>query len=500
MSRVAAALRATALDQPSAAALVDERTSLNYAAVAEQSAALCRWLVDQGVRRAALLADNSVAWALWDLAALQAGITLVPLPGFFSGAQLRHVLDDAGIDTLISDDPPRAAGLAPDAAPVHPAQTRWVAERAFEVTRLTPAAAAALPPGIAKVTYTSGTTGTPKGVLLANAAMEQVAASLVAATKADSTDRHLALLPLATLLENIAGLYAPLLAGGCAVLYGQSRVGVKGASGVDPMRILTSLNESRATTAIVLPELLQALIAARAAGGPAPGRLRYLAVGGAPVSATLLDAAYDCGLPVFEGYGLSECASVVAVNCPGAQRPGSVGQPLPHARLRIAADGEIEVSGALFAGYLQEPQSPGDFWPTGDLGYLDEDGYLHLTGRKKHLFITAFGRNVAPEWVEAELTTQPGIAQAVVFGEARSFNVAVVVPQAGATQSVEAALEAANRRLPDYAGVSALIPAETPFTLANGLATANGRLHRDAIAAAYAQAIAACYDPARAVS
>jgi long-subunit acyl-CoA synthetase (AMP-forming) len=497
MSRVTAALHMTALQRPTALALIDEHGALDYATVAAQSAALSHWLSHQGTQRLALLADNSAAWALWDLAAMQAGITLVPLPGFFSDRQLRHVLTDAGIDTLISDDPARVTRLGLTCVRPQQAQTQWVAGRAFEGTRLTPVSALALPPGIAKVTYTSGTTGTPKGVLLTADTMEQVATSLVAATSAGSEDHHLALLPLATLLENIGGLYAPLLTGGCTVLYGQAHVGVQGANGVDPARILACLNESQATTAITLPQLLQALVAARAAGGPVPAHLRYLAVGGAPVSTRLLDAAQECRLPVFEGYGLSECASVVAVNRPGVQRPGSVGRPLPHARVRIADDGEILVGGALFAGYLHEPHPPGEAWPTGDLGYLDADGYLYLTGRKKNLFITAFGRNVAPEWVEAELTAQPGIAQAAVFGEARPFNVAVVVPRLSAGEPLAAALEAANRRLPDYAQVRELIIATAPFTPANGLATANGRLQHATIAYAYAHAIAACYEAAQ---
>lgn len=497
MSRVIAALQDGAVQRPAALALIDEQISLDYAAAAARSAELGRWLLAQGVERVALLADNSVAWALWDLAALQAGVTLVPLPGFFSDRQIRHVLADAGIELLISDDPQHTRHLPGAGHPTSGSREMVVAKRRFTLAGLHTQRQVTLPSDIAKVTYTSGTTGAPKGVLLKAQTMEQVAASLVVATQAGPEDRHLALLPLATLLENIGGLYAPLLAGGCAVLYSQAHVGVQGASGVDPQRILTCLQASAATTAITLPQLLQALVAARAAAGPTPERLCYLAVGGAPVSLRLLKSARNCGLPVYEGYGLSECGSVVALNRADAQRPGSVGQPLPHARVRIANDGEILVGGALFDGYLHDPQAPGDCWPTGDLGFLDEEGYLHLTGRKKHLFITAFGRNVAPEWVEAELTAQPAIAQAAVFGEARPFNVAVVVPRAGVSETLAAAVAAVNRRLPDYAQIRELVVADAPFTTANELATANGRLRRDGIAQVYGERVAALYDSAR---
>jgi long-subunit acyl-CoA synthetase (AMP-forming) len=256
---------------------------------------------------------------------------------------------------------------------------------------------------------------------------------------------------------------------------------VRGASGLDPARLAAALIEQAATSAILIPQMLQVLVE-QAARLP---RARFLAVGGAPVSAELLRRARRLGLPVYEGYGLSECASVVALNAPGAERPGSVGRPLPHVALRIAADGEIHVRGSRFAGYLGEPASAAadDELATGDIGYLDADGYLHLTGRKKNMFITAFGRNVAPEWVERELTLEPAIAQAAVYGEGRPWNAAVIVARG---DGVAAALANANRRLPDYARVEAWVAADQPFTVANGQLTGTGRPRRAAIWSAYA--------------
>jgi long-subunit acyl-CoA synthetase (AMP-forming) len=491
MNTVLAALQEVAARRPRAPAFADERTALSYAATAAEVQALGKWMRERELHRVALLADNSVAWALWDLAALQAGITLVPLPLFFSDAQIRHALSDAGIELLISDDRSRAERVI---ANYDEPSRKTVAGRPFRLWRLKPDRPLELSPRIARITYTSGTTGTPKGVRLTAQSMVQVAASLVAATQAGEQDRHLALLPLSTLLENIGAVYAPILAGGSATLYGQAKVGMQGASGVDPARMLRALESAAATTAITLPQLLKGLVAACRSAGSAPQRLRYLAVGGAPVSAQLVGAARENGLPVYEGYGLSECASVVAVNTPGAERMGSVGRVLPHARVRIADDGEIEVGGALFDGYLHDPRSPGEYWPTGDLGHLDGNGFLHITGRKRNVFITAFGRNVAPEWVEAELTAQPGIAQAAVFGEARPFNVAVVVPRPGAGESPTSALAAANHRLPDYAQVRELVIADQPFTPANGLCSANGVMRRDAIEQRFDTAINARYE------
>jgi len=491
-------LRDHARRRPTAPALCDDRASLSYAEAGAEVGRLATELAARGSQVAGLLADNSAAWALWDLAALRAGVTLVPLPSFFSAHQLRHVVRDAGVDTLISDGGTRLATVLPSTVTAQPAAPFTVASRGFEIYTLDVPSRSGLPGGIAKITYTSGTTGTPKGVLLSAAAMEGVARSLVEASGAGADDRHLALLPLSTLLENAGGIYAPLLAGGTAVLYPQARVGMHGASELDAGRMLAALTESNATTAILLPQLLQALVAAGEAGIAPPTGLRFLAVGGAPVADRLLHRARALGLPVYEGYGLSECASVVAVNRPGAERAGSVGRPLSHARVRIADDGEIRVGGALFSGYLHDNAVPGEYWPTGDLGRIDEDGYLYVTGRKKNIFITAFGRNVAPEWVEAELTAQPAIAQAAIFGEGQPFNAAVVVPSPAvpAGRGVLAAaiaIAAANAELPDYARIGAWIVADAPFTTINGQATGNGRPRRDAIYAHYDARIAALY-------
>jgi len=235
------------------------------------------------------------------------------------------------------------------------------------------------------------------------------------------------------------------------------------------------------------------------AGFARPADLRFIAVGGASVSPRLLERARAVGLPVYEGYGLSECSSVVAVNTEEDNRPGTVGKPLPHTEIKLADDGDILVRGACLLGYATEPARLQDgFWPTGDIGYLDEMGYLHITGRKKNIFITSFGRNVAPEWVERELTLSPAIMQAAVFGEARPWNAGVIVaaPQVS-TADVDLAIAEVNSHLPEYARVHAWIPASAPFMPQNGQLTANGRLRRDTIWQAYQNRINALYEESR---
>ena len=152
------------------------------------------------------------------------------------------------------------------------------------------------------------------------------------------------------------------------------------------------------------------------------------------------------------------------------------------------------MAGQAFLGYVGEaPRDPLAAVATGDTGYLDADGFLHLDGRKKNLFVTAYGRNVAPEWVERELCLMPAILQAAIFGEARPFNVAVIVSRAPDPQ-VEAALSAVNAALPDYARVTAWLRADAPFSVANSQLTPNGRLRRAAILAAYGERINRFYE------
>lgn len=488
MSRLIDALTTQATTRPDAPFIQGSDRSLSFAETLAETHALASRLDG---RCLALLMDNSPAWAVADLASIRRGLTCVPLPPFFSSAQLQHSLQDAGVDLLLSDRPESVSQLCG----LPPAETFEVAGQSLALFRLPGNKLDVRLDGIAKITYTSGTTGTPKGVCLSLEAMERVAESLAQITEATAQDNALSLLPLSTLLENIGGLYAPLLAGGRCGLLPMAEVGMLGASALDLSSLLAALQQMHPSSIILIPQMLQALVEAAEAGAPLPESLRFIAVGGAPVAESLLHRAADLGLPVYEGYGLSEASSVVAVNSPTDSRTGSVGRPLPHIQVRIAPDGEILLKGNLFQGYLGDPLTDnGKFWPTGDLGYLDDDGFLHLTGRKKNIFITAFGRNIAPEWVERELLVQPAVAQAAIFGEGQPFNVAVIVPRPGVDmRTLSAAVGQVNEHLPDYARIGRYLVADEPFQVQNGLLTGTGRPRRNNIAAHYAAAIDQIY-------
>ena len=496
------AIQQHAETRPDHPALRGSHASISYQALPGEINAAAAFIQQSGIpathpQAVAIAMDNDPAWGVLDLACLHLNIPVVPLPGFFSPQQIAHAIQDAGINTLFCQQPMvmeqllLAQGYRMVSKHHQLVGGQLVSRLQFENPQSTK-----LPAGTAKVTYTSGTTGQPKGVCLGAAAMEQVSRSLADATAASAEDSHLSILPLSTLLENIAGLYLPLLVGATTTLYSSARVGLSGASGLNVPQLLKTIQEAQPTTLLLIPELLRALVMAAESGWVPPASLRLIAVGGARVAPRLLQRAQTLGLPVCEGYGLSECASVVAFNPPGQQRPGSVGKPLPHVQLAFAGDGELLVAGSTLLGYAAQPDMHVTYWPTGDIGYQDADGYLHITGRKKNIYITSYGRNVSPEWVESELALSPVIAQVAVFGEARPWSVAVIVPRvAGDVHAqIEAAIEQANQTLPDYARVQHWILAEHPFTPQNEQLTPNGRLRRDAIWQQYAARINALYE------
>jgi len=468
MSRVLQAVARHAVEKPEAVALSSRTLSLTYAAleaevdrVADALAAL-----SPGIRRGAPVAvclGNSPAWVVLDLALIRLGWPSLPLPGFFTEAQKAHALADAGAALLIE--------AAADGAPFEILGTRL---------SVTPCdtAPVVLPEGTAKITYTSGSTGQPKGVCLSLDQMEATASALVEAIGPDYAGRHLPLLPLSILLENVAGLYPILLAGGRYHVLSAAELGLENPFRPDLAGLASAIAAEEATSLIVVPELLRALLMVMTFTGARFPKLNLVAVGGAKVSTQLLGQADALGLPVYEGYGLSECASVVALNTPAARKLGAVGRPLSHLSVSLDESGEIIVSPRPFLGYAGRAPHLGPVH-TGDLGSLDAEGFLRIEGRKTNTIITAFGRNVAPEWVESELLAQPEIRQAVVFGEAQAELGALIVPLVPGMDdtAVAQAVARANLSLPDYAQVKRW-HVRAPFDPALGELTNNGRPRR----------------------
>ncbi|HHI82812.1 MAG TPA: hypothetical protein ENJ99_06630 [Rhizobiales bacterium] len=338
------------------------------------------------------------------------------------------------------------------------------------------------------VIYTSGSTGQPKGVRLESFQAMWTAITLARITGADSSDKYLSLLPLPMLLEIICAIIIPVLAGGETVF--EPDVANAVATG-DAVNLASAFDRVRPTMSVLVPQLLALYTQQLAAAQTRPPEsLRFVAVGGAPLPPAVARAATALHIPFFEGYGLSECASVVAVNCPGANRPGTAGKPLPGLAVEIDKD-EIVVSGPpVMDGYLHGEPAP-HRWRTGDVGEIDEDGFLRIHGRLDNMIVTQTGRNIAPEWIEAMLVGDPRI-KACAFtpaGKAGAPGMLVILSPAGSRwfadagkADLEQLVQKACETAPAYARpgwVLAVTPDEAQHF---GLLAADGHIQRPAIA------------------
>jgi acyl-CoA synthetase (AMP-forming)/AMP-acid ligase II/pyrroloquinoline quinone (PQQ) biosynthesis protein C len=414
-------------------------------------------------RPVGLLLNHSMASALLLVALIETEIPIVPLPPFFNEAQCSAALDDCG-----------AVGLIDDCS----------LEDGFIrcVTRLRQSAAAFLPEKTSVISFSSGSTGDPKGVCLSSEHLVTVATAVCDYLGRDMAGRHLAVLPFGILLEQVAGLFASLIAGGTYLPFAAKDIGLSDPLRPDGSQLLETVSRERVTSLILAPEYLSALVAAMEDSGRALPELGLVAVGGASSSASLLARADAVGLPVRQGYGLTETGSVVTLEDGRSPSQGSVGQTIGAHAISLAADGEILIDGPLFLGLVGKPRPAGSY-ATGDIGRLDEGGALWIEGRKSNLLVTSLGRNISPEWIESLLAGQAEIAQAMVRGDGQSALEALLVPSSPSAD-VDAAVDRVNRELPPYArvGTFRLVP---PFTPANGLLTGNGRLRRELINQAY---------------
>lgn len=498
MTRIVSALREHASKKPDAVAIRSIEGTTTYA---ELLAEVERLAVDLQKRRArvvALMLDNHPAWAAVDLACMLAGVTLVPIPLFFSDAQRRHAIADAEVDTVLTNLPHKFDILVEQGGAAYEhGDPIVVLGRDLSWLRRPNLGGSAAMDGIAKVTYTSGTTGQPKGVMLTLAAMDCVVSRCREVVGVSPGDRPLALVPLSVLMENLLGLYIATVAG---VEYGivpMPALGFRGSEQMDPTATLDTLRSFEATQVICTPQVLQNLIAALERGAPPVPTLKFVGLGGAPAPKRVLERGMKLGLPIYQGWGLSEAASVLTLNVPSANRPGSVGKPLGYAKIKRADDGELLVSGpTVLAGYAGMPRREPEEWlPTGDVGEFDADGYLYITGRKKAVIINSYGRNLSPEWVEGELTSRPEIAQAVVCGDSRPHLVAIVVsPKSVDDAAIKKAIDEVNWDMPDYARVKSFIRAQEPFSITNDQLTGTGKPRRDVIYRAYDEQLARLYE------
>ncbi|EGQ8010515.1 AMP-binding protein [Vibrio parahaemolyticus] len=445
-------------------------------------------LIAQNIKALALRAENSLDWAIVDLAAMVAGIIVVPIPTFFSDAQVEHTLEQSGVNVLVGD---WQAWLA-----AHPKQSITLQGQPLSIANLPllrrnqlgdEDTQVAYLPETGKITFTSGSTGRPKGVCLSNDHLCLVAKSLADAVS-DTAHSHLVLLPLSTLLENITGVYVPLMLGVTSYILPGEQTGLLGSSRFEPRLFAEALESIRPESLVLTPALLLALIQITKQQPSLVDSLKFVAVGGAKVSSQLINAAHALNIPAFEGYGLSECGSVVCLNTPAEFKAGTCGKPLPHTQIRIAEDDELLVKGNVALGYLNEPFTQ-EWLATGDLAQIDAQGFVTLSGRKKNLIVTAYGRNVSPEWIESEALAFLPMTPLIVTGDSQQTLCAVIAN----SEDVEAKVHALNRTLPDYAQIRTLLLLDNPRAI-SGWYTDNGKLKRNQIEHDVAQLLA-CTTP-----
>ena len=464
-----ARLQQRAAMQPNRIALHSPQRNWTWAEMMTDVNQLVGQLQALGVRRVGLAGDNSPAWIIGDLACWLAGVVCVPLPAFFSPSQTAHVIEQAGLDGILS-------------SPAQAVSTPLLPEIGF--TALTPVKEPVIPAGTVKITFTSGSTGTPKGVCLSGAQLTATTLALQERLHQVRLASHACILPLATLLENIAGVYVPLLMNATVSVLPLAELGFTGSSGLNVAQLVAQLNRLQPNSLILVPQLAQALVTAAEQQQLDTGHFRFLAVGGATVSAALLKRGRAIGLPLYEGYGLSECGSVVALNIPGQEREGSVGRPLAHLQVKVTAQGHIMVRHNTFLGYLGEPARTDEWLDTGDLGQLDAAGFLSVFGRSKNILISSFGRNISPEWLESELIEATGASQVLVFGDGEpQLRALITAPATDSLPQLQQALDGLNSNLPDYARLSMLYVRVQPLSRDEGYITANGRPVRQKILA-----------------
>ncbi|WP_419999095.1 AMP-dependent synthetase/ligase [Streptomyces boninensis] len=349
------------------------------------------------------------------------------------------------------------------------------------------------------VVYTSGTTGDPKGVVVSHHNVLRNAVSLDGVTDLPDHVEHVCYLPFAHIAERMLGIYLPVFRAAHVRLCTDPTAVAATVRELHPAeffgvpRVWEKLAASIRAGLALLPEPQREALAA--AGGTArsyvtckergeepPGELAaayakaraeviepLLALAGfeqlvwtasasAPMPRDVVDFFAGFGIVINDAWGLTETVGVATTNSPSGFRLGSVGRAIEGVEIRIAADGEIEVRGeTVFAGYLQADGSvaaavDADGWfATGDIGRLDDDGFLWLTDRKKEMIVTSTGKNVSPALVENTLKEHPLIGQAFVHGDGRSYLVALIVPDPEAT----AAWAAAEGIEGDFAAVTA---------------------------------------------
>ena len=463
----------------------------SFAEVGDVVRSLALGMIDLGIEpreKVAILANTRPEWTYCDFAALSVGATVVPIYQTNSAEECQYVLENSDAKAVVVEDAEQLAkvravrGRCPHLE--HVILIEGAAEDAISLAELAARSAghdpaeweerwrAVTPEDVCTIIYTSGTTGPPKGCIISHGnyrAMLDMVNGVAVSTAEDVTYLFLPLAHSFALLIQLASFEL-----GGTLAYWER----------DPLRIVPNLAEVKPTYFPSVPRIFEKIYTAatasvekqgrarrtifwwaigvgrrvreleRAGRRPGPllrlehaladrivlrrirelfgGRLRLAVSGAAPINPDILRFYDAAGIPVVEGWGMTETSTAATISTEDAFKIGTVGRPFPGCEIRIAHDGEVLVKGPnVFQGYYKSPEATAealvDGWlRTGDIGELDSDGYLRITGRKKDIIITAGGKNITPANIEAEIKQSPLVSQCVVVGDRRPYLVALV--------------------------------------------------------------------------
>jgi long-chain acyl-CoA synthetase len=543
--------------------------------VARIRAALAKENLKPGDRIAILL-PNGIDWVCLDLAAHGSGLVVIGLYPHDTAASNAHILGHSGVRLVLLDTDARWKSLwplhadfptlervwiceapMPPAAPADGPVVRTLSEVLVNAPALLPEHQSA-PSDVATLIYTSGTGGQQKGVMLSHRALLWNAHAIAAVIPPRADDVFLSILPIAHAFERTLGYYLPMI-GGAAVAYARSpRHLADDLAAVRPTVILgvpllfermvmaIRANASNAISRAILqiaisigwrrflacqqrrslglaPRLLWPLLertVARSVLGAFGGRLRVAVSGGAPLEPEVSRMLIGLGLPLVEGYGLTEAAPVVTANRLDDNLPGSAGRPLQGVEVRLGAQDELLVrTPSIMTGYwrdnirTRQALDPAGWLSTGDIAEL-KDGRVFLRGRLADVIVLSIGEKVNPNIVEARITADPMFKQALVVGNRKPFLIAILVLDAGSWNLFAANKGFDPRRpnhpaskfelkarilpllatMPRYAQVRAIHLTLEPWTIEAGLLTPTLKIKRERVAALFADKIDGLYD------
>jgi len=499
-------------------------------AVAQMTAVL----VQQGVQpgdRVAQLSENRYEWIIADLAIQMAGAIHVPIHAPLTGVQAAWQLQHSGAKVLLLSGPAQAAKLA--AVPEGLAEVQCVSyEHCSELlfgrkialladmqaqadlskgidaacqSRQTAAAGSLM-----TILYTSGTTGEPKGVMLTRGNLASNACATIEAFGYRPNQLRLNFLPLSHIFARTCDLYCWIAEGSRLAIAESRETVIADCQAVRPTclngvpyfydKVYRGLCEKGVEN---MPGILK---------GALGGAIETCCAGGAALPDHLYDYYHGQGVPLLQGYGLSESSPVITISTDKQHRRSSCGRPIPGVEVRIAEDGEILTRGPhVMTGYYKNDAATAevltDGWlATGDLGRLDGDGFLYITGRKKEILVTSGGKNIAPVYLESLLTEDPLILQAMIVGDGRSYLAALIVPnqellaaelaRRGGSDAAAIVRERINQRLASvsqYEQVGKFVLLSRPFSIEAGELTPKLSLRRQEIAAHFAAEIESMY-------